>query len=86
MVQCLMKIRTQARQLRSPPMSPAAIRVTGVRIRACGRWITSRGKRIFAAGELDATPASRGTSPLTHRPRIRILTAVKPSPLSAAWL
>jgi hypothetical protein len=42
--------------------------------------------KIIAVGELDAIPASRGTSPLTHRPRIRILTAVKPLSLSAACL
>jgi hypothetical protein len=42
--------------------------------------------KIITVGELEATPASRGTSPLTHHPRIRILTTVKSSPLSAACL
>jgi hypothetical protein len=51
----------------------------------CG-WIAARGKGILAAGDLEATPASRNPSPLAHRPWIKVLTAVKPSPLSAACL
>jgi hypothetical protein len=42
--------------------------------------------KILAAGELDATPASRDTPPLSHRPWIKLFTAVKTSPLPAAWL
>jgi hypothetical protein len=42
--------------------------------------------KILAAGELDSTPASRDTSPLAHRPWIKLLTVVKPSSLPAAWL
>jgi hypothetical protein len=44
--------------------SSATIRVVGVRMCARRRWITSRGNRIPAAGELDATPASRIPLPL----------------------
>jgi hypothetical protein len=68
MVQCLNRSDRQRGNLTADDRSSAAIRVTGVWIRARGRWITSRGGKIFIAGELDATPASRGTSPLAHHP------------------
>jgi hypothetical protein len=42
--------------------------------------------KILAAGELDSTPASRDTPPLAHRPRVKLLTVVVPSPLSTACL
>jgi hypothetical protein len=42
------------------------------------------GRKIFAAVKLEATPVSRGTPPLAHRPRVKLLTIVMPSPLSTA--
>jgi hypothetical protein len=64
----------------------AMIRATAGPTRTRGKSITLRGQKIFAAVELDVTPASRGTPPLAHRPWIKLLTVVKPSPLTAAWL
>jgi hypothetical protein len=46
---------------------PAVIRVVGVVIHARDKSITSRGQNIFAAGDLEVTPASRNSSPLAHR-------------------
>jgi hypothetical protein len=46
---------------------PAAIRVAGVVIHGRGKSITSRGQNIFAAGDLEVTPASRNSSPLAQR-------------------
>jgi hypothetical protein len=40
------------------------IRATSVSIRARGKWITSRGRKIITVIELDTNPASRRTSPL----------------------
>jgi hypothetical protein len=42
--------------------------------------------KIFTAGVLDITPASRRASPLLTEPVDKVLTAVKPSPASAVWL
>jgi hypothetical protein len=41
---------------------------------------------ILAVGDLEATLVSRNPFPLAHRPWIKLFTAVKPSPLLAAWL
>ena len=45
----------------------AAIHATGVSIRAQGKWITSRGRKIITVVELDTNPASRRTPSLAHR-------------------
>jgi hypothetical protein len=51
----------------------------------CSGWLDSvAGSNIFAAGDLEATPASRSSSPLAHRPRVKLVTVVVPSPLSTA--
>jgi hypothetical protein len=63
MVQCLMKIRTPARQ--SPTAddrSFTVIRVTGDWIRAWSCWIASRGKRSSPRA-LDATPVTHRRTP-----------------------
>jgi hypothetical protein len=40
-----------------------AIRAAGISIRAQGKWITSRGRKIITVVELDTNPASRHTFP-----------------------
>jgi hypothetical protein len=51
----------------------------------CSGWLDSiAGSNIFAAGDLEATPASRSSSPLAHRPRVKLVTVVVPSPSSTA--
>jgi hypothetical protein len=55
---------------------PAVIRVAGVKIHAWGGLIASWGKGILAAGDLEATPASRNPFPFAHHPWIRF----SPSP------
>ena len=42
------------------------------------------GRKIFAAVKLEATPVSRGTPPLAHRPRVKLLNVVVPSLLATA--
>jgi hypothetical protein len=57
----------RGRKIPPPVIFPAVIRVAGVKIHARGKSITSRGQNIFAAGDLEATPASRNSFPLAHR-------------------
>jgi hypothetical protein len=54
----------------------------------CAPWTSDNHSpvKILAVGELDSTPASRDTPPLAHRPRVKLLTVVVPSPLSTACL
>jgi hypothetical protein len=65
MVQCPEMDQTASAES-SPPTIPQPICAIAVLICARSRWITSRGRKIFAASELDATPASRRASPLAH--------------------
>jgi hypothetical protein len=55
------------RKIPPPVTSPAVIRVACIKIHARGKSITSQGQNIFAAGDLEATPASRNSFPLAHR-------------------
>jgi hypothetical protein len=86
MLQCQNQIRSPARQPRRRRPLCAKIRAAGISIRTWGKSITSRGQKIFAAGELDATPARRRASPLRTDPSDKVLITVKPSPPSAACL
>jgi hypothetical protein len=83
MVQYLMKIRSTA-PLATDDSAPGSS--PPLRFALTGNRITLRGRKIFAAVELDVTPASRRASPLAHHPSDKIVTAVKPSPSSAACL
>jgi hypothetical protein len=84
MVQCQNQIRLPVRQPRRRRPLCAKIHAAGVPIRTRGKSITSRGQKLFAAGELDATPARRRASPLRTDPSDKVLIAVKPSLPSAA--
>jgi hypothetical protein len=84
MVQCHVWIRSPARLTSLPTASSAVIRAADVAIHAQGRWIASRGERSSPPVSWMPLRLAAVPLPFIHRPRIRIFTTIKPSPLFAA--
>jgi hypothetical protein len=77
------EIRSPA-QLLSPPVTCRRDSCHCRRILCSAGLDNASGRKIFAAVKLEATPVSRGTPPLAHRLRVKLLTVIVPSPLATA--